>query len=143
MRIFFLTLSCLVFILACGSEKVNEESHQTPSVFSPNEDSELALLMRFMYDDMYRLRAEIKAGKHPKITFPAKELFTAEPTDENQVSSDHYHLLGKAFLAAVNQFQESDYSQLSEHYEVLVESCMSCHQYSCPGPMRRIRNLYL
>ena len=143
MRIFFLTILCASLILACGSEQVKEESKSTPSVFSPNEDSELALLMRFMYDDMDRIKSELKAGKHPRITFPASELFTAEPTDENQVSSYDYELLGKSFLAAVKQFQESDYSQLSEHYEVLVESCMSCHQYSCPGPMRRIRNLYL
>lgn len=143
MRIFFLTILCASLILACGSEQVKEESKSTPSVFSPNEDSELALLMRFMYDDMDRVKDELKAGKHPRITFPADELFTAEPTDENQVASEKYHLLGKAFLAAVKQFQDSDYSQLSEHYEVLVESCMSCHQYSCPGPMRRIRNLYL
>ena len=143
MRIFFLTILCASLILACGSEQVKEESKSTPSVFSPNEDSELALLMRFMYDDMDRIKSELKAGKHPRITFPADELFTAEPTDENQVSSYDYELLGKSFLAAVKQFQESDYSQLSEHYEVLVESCMSCHQYSCPGPMRRIRNLYL
>lgn len=143
MRTIFISLFCIGFILACGSEETNKSQRTSSSVFSPNEDSELALLMRFMFDDMDRVRSELKAGKHPIITFPAKELFSAEPTDENQVSSDHYHLLGQAFLAAVNQFQQSDYSQLSEHYEVLVESCMSCHQHSCPGPMRRIRNLYL
>ena len=145
MRIFSLTIALvlLIFFLACSGNPENATERTSPAVYSPNEDSELALLMREMYDDMYRVRESIKAGETAEISFDAEALFTAEPTDEDQVSSDRYRAMGQSFIALVNAFQNATSANIESHYSVVVESCMSCHQYSCPGPMRRIQNLYL
>nr|MBS0036881.1 hypothetical protein [Saprospiraceae bacterium] len=142
-KVISVIFSGVILLLACTSE--SHETRDSPSIpiVNPNGDSELALLMREMYDDMYRIKSKIKEGQSAKITFDEHALFTAEPTDEDQVASDQYRTMGESFIALVNAFRQATTPDLKNHYTVLVQSCMSCHQYTCPGPMRRIENLYL
>ena len=135
-------LFALVFFLACAEENIPENRMGSGSVYSPNEDSELALLMRFMYDDMERVKNELEAGRNAELKFDPEQMFTAEPTDSVQVSSDEYKAFGQTFIAAYNAFQQAGRENIKEHYGVLVQNCMVCHQSTCPGPMRRIENLY-
>ena len=144
MKIWLITLAVGAFtiLLSCVAEKPEESPKITTTVQSPNEDSELALLMRFMYDDMYRVKSELEAGKRASLEHDPKEMFTAEPTDSAQVSTESYKAFGQAYIAAYNTFHQAEQANLKEHFEVLVHSCMTCHQTTCPGPMRRIQNLY-
>ncbi|TVR83277.1 MAG: hypothetical protein EA409_03190 [Saprospirales bacterium] len=136
-------LLILFFVFACSTEEPKAKETVNTGTMFPNDDSELALLMRFMYDDMERVKKEIENGGKASIEFDPEEMFTAEPTDSAQVSTEHYKAFGKSFIAAYNAFQNANTKDLARQYSVLVQSCMTCHQSVCPGPMRRIENLYL
>lgn len=133
----------LLFAFACSTEEPKVKESAKTGIMFPNDDSELAILMRFMYEDMERVKKEIEKGRRASIEFDPEEMFTAEPTDSAQVSTDHYKAFGKSFIAAYNAFHQANTEDLARQYDVLVQSCMTCHQSVCPGPMRRIENLYL
>lgn len=151
LKLFTVIFAGVILIMACTSEAPSTSKSPSSTIVNPNGDSDLALLMREMYDDMYRIKGKIKEGQSAEITFDAEALFTArvpnliggEPTDEDQVATDHYRAMGDSFIALVNAFRQAAEPELKNHYTVLVESCMACHQNTCPGPMRRIQNLYL
>ena len=114
-----------------------------PKSLNPNGDSELAVLMRNMFDDGMVTRQQIIDGNVPEINVPYTHIHTAKPTEEGKTSSTEYMLFAKAYEAAVERFKAADPSMRVEAYQTMINTCMNCHQKVCPGPMVRIKKLYL
>ena len=53
-------------MLAC-TDYNSPEKREVPAVINPNGDSELALLMRDMFEDGMRLKEQIAKGEQPDI----------------------------------------------------------------------------
>jgi muramidase (phage lysozyme) len=110
---------------------------------NPNGDSELALLMRDMFDDGLRLKQDIQNGKLPKVMEKFKNIHTAIPTEDGKTDTDIYKAFAESYLNALENLTEADESNAVKKYNFMVDNCMNCHNAICPGPTVRIKQLYI
>ena len=110
----------------------------------PNRDpgvTELAAIMRYIYDSMKARRNDLIAGK------PAKQLTAlsdfskiscAWPTDADTRSP-----IFDSFARA-NQLQIKHHEETPniDTFNAVVSGCLSCHQQYCPGPIGAIEGLF-
>jgi hypothetical protein len=112
-------------------------------IFNPNGDSELALLMRDMYDDGMVTKQEMLQGKQPEVRVKYHQIHTAKATEPEKVANPNYNAFALAYENAVKSFLESDATYRAESYQAMINTCLNCHQTMCPGPTRKIKHLYL
>ncbi|MBK9982006.1 MAG: hypothetical protein IPP15_06190 [Saprospiraceae bacterium] len=129
-----LFIAPLCFI-SCSNGKVKS--------LNPNGDSELALLMRSMYDDGMLTKQALLEGKAPVVNVKYHQLHTAKATEPEKVATPNYDAFANAYEASVKSFLESDTASRIESYHSMVNACMNCHQKICPGPTVRIKHLFL
>jgi len=146
-RILFIAI--VVFIGGCGTSNTNgdqsiNESEIQVSDANPNGDSELALLMRQLFVDGETIKKKIQMDEGT-ITEDYIELIekchTAIPTDPDvktsQFTSFNTILLNEA------RFLLDNPDDNKENFNQVVNKCMQCHEVFCPGPMKRIKKLYI
>lgn len=132
----------LLFSHAC-THSGNEEKCSAPTPLNPNGDSELALLMREMFEDAMRMKSQIKAGEQPEVLHRFAAIHTAEATEPEKASSTDFQVFAQSYLQTLQAMQNAAPGDANALYHNLVESCMNCHRAMCPGPMVRIKKLYL
>ncbi len=138
MRVLF----CLIAV-ACWSS-CNESQQMEPVAerpINPNGDSELALLMREMFEDGERIKAQVERGEQPTGLRDFAVIHAAIPTDST-VKGPVFTAFAEAYLESVRQLEASDSSSVFR-FNRMVDQCMNCHSEFCPGPKKRIRKLYL
>ncbi len=135
----------LVFTLFASSctNQGKEEACATLAPINPNGDSELALLMREMFDNAMEIKKQVKNGEKPRFQVKFEAIHSATSTDPKDAQSEKYAIFAQSFSAALEQLKNSSPDDLEQKYRGFVESCMNCHQVMCPGPMVRIKKLYL
>jgi hypothetical protein len=140
----FSVICCLIFALSCSGTKEPQPTYTiSEAPVNPNGDSELALLMREMFEDAERMKEEIKAGKTPKVLKAFEEIYSAKATEPEKAESPIYHSYAQTYLASLNALKNADSAQAAELFHDMVNNCMSCHKAMCPGPTVRIQKLYL
>ncbi|HSF87875.1 MAG TPA: hypothetical protein VLA46_00565 [Saprospiraceae bacterium] len=130
----FLTGIMLTVGTSCGDK---------PKSLNPNGDSELALLMREMHTDGMKTKQQLLDGKTPDISVKYEKLFTAKATEPAKVATPEYTAYATIYETAVKNFLERRGNNQVEAYTTMVDACMNCHQQICPGPMVKIKKLYL
>ena len=144
-------LGCLFtasFFVACNQEdKPIEETTQKEEikedVWQPEmvAKSELAVLMRDMWDENMLRKKQLLNGQ-PVDSFP-KSYYTvhsAVPTDP-KVKTDIYASFADLYLAQMQQVNEAPDSIKVKAFNVMVETCITCHTEYCPGPIPTIKKL--
>ncbi len=132
LAIVFITHFCFI---SCSNGNVKS--------LNPNGDSELALLMRAMYEDGMRTKQQLLDGKPPVVNVKYHQLHTTKATEPEKVATPNYTAFANAYESSVNSFLESDETNRAESYHSMVNACMNCHQTICPGPTVRIKHLFL
>ncbi|MCS6796388.1 MAG: hypothetical protein NZ516_10555 [Raineya sp.] len=114
----------------------------TDSTLYPNGGSELAILMREMYDDMDSVKKLVLRGELPMdLREKFAYLHSATPTDSD-TKHENYPDMAKAFMDNLNRFyEEKDKEKRLKLYKVVVQSCISCHQTHCTGVVKKIKKL--
>jgi len=142
-QIVFGLLVLFVLGVACSEEKT-----ETPEVdkliqqpINPNGDSELALLMRAMEEEVKRIKEQVAKGEPITITLNHEEILTAHATEPKKAASPEYKAFAAAYLQAIEALKTATPGQSTSIYDQMINSCMSCHQAVCPGPMMRIKKL--
>ncbi|HFA48164.1 MAG TPA: hypothetical protein ENJ95_04010 [Bacteroidetes bacterium] len=132
----------LLFGLACTSGSKTECA--APAPLNPNGDSELSLLMREMFDDAMRMKEQIIAGEKPEVLKRFEKIHSSEATQPEKVNTEKFKVFADSYLAALAALKNAEAGSESERkFHGMVESCMNCHRSICPGPMVRIKKLYL
>lgn len=143
-KTYIVAMLLVFFVLALSCSQVN---NKVPGAVlqpvNPNGDSELALLMRAMFDEGMTMKEEVLAGKIPKSLLEYEKIHTATATEPEKAASPAYKAYSDQFLSVVKQLKTSDEEQVEHFYTQLVHSCMGCHQAMCPGPMVKIKKMYL
>ena len=103
----------------------------------PNEMSEMALSMRTMVDKLKQAKKEIELGVTPNLSI--EDFKNAHFTDSS-FQKEGFNPMADALLIAAKNFDESP-SVFS--YEIVINTCRSCHEYMCPGPLEMINTLDL
>ena len=144
MRYFTLlfVLSSLYWGLTCTSPAQDEAKVCKAAPINPNGDTELALLMREMYEDMARMKKQIANGEKPTSDLDYQKMFTVEATQPEKQNSDIFRTMGTYHMEVLKQLKAASAEEAPVLFESVVESCMSCHHNLCPGPMVRIKKLY-
>lgn len=133
----FFAIALLVLFSHCRNTSENDKS------LNPNGDSELALLMRMMADSTASLKEIVKQGKLPE-RFPEAflKIHSAIPTDPT-VKTPEFEAFAASYVEGLNQLYNSSPDDIRINYNSLVQRCVNCHQASCPGPVKRIKKLFL
>jgi hypothetical protein len=117
--------------------------NESTRVINPNGDSELALLMREMFDDGMRTKQKVLDGQMPAITCDYRGIHTAEATQPEKAASEEFKSFAKAYEVSASEFLMSDPEMMADNYQTMVTACMNCHKAVCPGPMVKIKKMYL
>jgi len=144
-------LGCFLasFFFACNSEPTNvtEEASCEKEIVpdnSPNDDSELALLMRKLYLDADSIKQLIVTNKgtiSDEFITELEIVHSAIPTDLS-VKTPEFDAFNKSLISQAKALKESAENQ-TEGFNQLVNSCVACHQSFCPGPIKRIKKLII
>ncbi len=126
-----------IYFLACATDAKSQKP------LNPNGDSELSLLMRAMFEDGMKMKAQIEKGKKPKVSIDVKQIHTAEATDPERQKIPQFDVFAQTFVQAVEALQQAEPEEAKKYYNGMVNACMNCHQYICPGPTVKIKKLYL
>lgn len=146
--IFLVSVVCAIFLSQCQQSKPEEPektekgaSCSTKKPLNPNGDSELALLMREMYDSSASLKVSIEKGILPS-DFPKQflKIHSAKPTDPT-VKTEAFEALAKDYLSGLKNLYASPKEELTKNYNLSVQKCINCHEAFCPGPIQKIVRL--
>jgi len=124
-----------LIISSCGKKDVKP--------LNPNGDSELALLMRAMHENGMDVKQQLLSGEQPEITVDCQRLHTAKATEPEKVANPVYTGYAKAYEDAVKSFSQEYNADRAGSYQSMVDACMNCHREVCPGPMVKIKKMYL
>jgi CRISPR/Cas system CSM-associated protein Csm2 small subunit len=139
-------LICISIFFACTQASKEEKNVAAPkkevkAPLNPNGDSELALLMRGMYEEAERIKKQVKQGEEVTVELDHMKILSAHATEPEKAASAEFKGFAKLYLARLEELKTADGEAKEVVYKSLVESCMSCHQVLCPGPMVRIKKL--
>jgi hypothetical protein len=110
---------------------------------NPNGDSELALLMRDMHTNGMEVKQQILNGEKPDVKVDCERLFTAKATEPEKVANPLYKGYATAYEDAVKSLENEFNADPIGSYKTMVDACMNCHREVCPGPMVKIKRMYL
>lgn len=105
--------------------------------------SELALLMRGMAVFMDSSRTHVVNGQD-RLPYPEqfKRMKTATPT-EGMVDHAVFDPFADHFLTTLDAFYKAKKKHRAQAYNALVQACANCHMQVCPGPLVRIKKMYV
>ena len=111
------------------------------STFQASE-SPLSKLMREMSSDMKKLKASTVEGKvYTKWGKSYDKIKTAKPSADSK-KGEHFEEYANVFLAQVERTKQAKTIEtLKPAYNILVQSCIRCHETYCPGPITMLKKL--
>ena len=146
MKLFTISASLiLLFSFFCCVTEPTSVDTSGPVIMptNPNGDSELALLMRDMYDNGMKVKAKIQQREIPELLLEFEKIHTAKATEPEKAASPEYKVHALSYLQAVESLKKAQADHLEVLYANMVDACMNCHRALCPGPMVRINKMYL
>lgn len=134
-------LKSVLFFSLLLSIACNQRNSSAP--LNPNGDSELALLMRAMAEDGERMKEHILSGKMPKPTADYEKLLTAEATEPEKMTTPEYEAFAQSYIQIMEAMNRGQKEHADLLYKNMVDVCINCHRAVCPGPVTRIKKLYV
>lgn len=140
-------LSMVFFAVACNEPAPAEEpavegqSAVQEEIIMP-ESSELALLMRKMFDENMAMKQGILNGELP-TSFPEEFLaiHSSNATEPEKIT-EAYHAMADAYLESVKNVVAADQEHSVTAFNNMVTSCINCHKtVACMGPIPKIKQL--
>ncbi len=125
-----LVIICLLLLVYSCQQSTKVQNY-------PNEMSEMALSMRNMVDKLKQAKKDIEHGVLPNLSI--EDFKNAHFTDSS-FQKEGFNPMADALLLAAKNFDE--YPSV-DNYEIVVNTCRSCHEYMCPGPLEMINTLEL
>ncbi len=140
-------IACLLLLLAlcisCSEKEKACAPVDTPTTqaLNPNGDSELALLMRAMFDEAVQIKRQVANEEPISLKIDYEKILTAHATEPEKAASVQYQAFAKSYLQSIKDLQSASPAQGEAFYLNMVENCMTCHKALCPGPMVVIKKL--
>ncbi len=134
----FILLSFTILLLSnCANKQSCDKPKYTMAI-----DSELTLLMRDMYNYYDSVKSEVVDGSLDEDIKTFTEIHKAVATSPEKTLSPLYQAFATNYIQSVNHINQSDKNR-KDAFNLMVDNCMNCHQQMCPGPMVRIKKLYI
>lgn len=126
-------------ILAC----TEKEKEVKGNFVNPNGETELAAFMKSIHDETALAKEACLKGEKYTFTTEEQTIFTSDAADPDKVASERYQMFGQAYLNSLNAYKKAANTDLEDSYNQMVGACENCHQALCPGPLVRVKRLYL
>jgi len=106
--------------------------------------SELALMMREMAIHADSVKAAVgRGGALPPYPKAFRNMMKAEPTAGMHIDAITFPTFGKDYLTKLDRLHKVKKEDHQQAYNALVQSCANCHGSHCPGPLMRIKKMYI
>lgn len=125
--------------LSCSQNAPSRDVKTRP--INPNGDSELALLMRNMFEESDSLKNLVLDGKNLSGLQKFEDIHSAVPTDPD-VTGPVFEAFAQNYIESIKALETSDSSAIF-NFNNMIDQCMNCHTEFCPGPKKRIKQLYI
>ncbi len=135
--VFALFLFAIVVLPNCAEKPSCDKPTYTMAV-----DSELTLLMREMFLYYEDIKENIVEGSLTEDIKIFTDIHKAVATTPEKTTSPLYQAMATNYTQAVKDLNKTKDSK-KDLFNLMVDNCMSCHQQMCPGPMVRIKKLYI
>lgn len=101
--------------------------------------SELALLMRGMYDNMKLAGEYLEKGEvvPDSLLTGYETITTATATNPDEIGPK-FQGFAKGWLMEVETMKSN---QTQDNYNAIMNACVNCHKSYCPGPIPKIKKL--
>lgn len=131
--LFFLTVGC--------STKQKDFSNKKD--FTMYKQSEMSALMLKMYEKNKENKKMILEGKMPK-NFPEEflKIHTAKLTDSGD-RTESFNAFSNLYLNTLKEVFNAPKEDLILRHNNVVNTCISCHQTTCLGPIPKIKKLLI
>lgn len=107
------------------------------------KQSEMSALMLQMFEENAALKQKILNGEDiSEFSKDYEKIHTAVLTDPND-RTPQFNAFSDIYLSNQKIIFETDQDSLKDKFNQTVNSCIACHQVSCPGPIPRIKKLYI
>lgn len=107
------------------------------------QQSEMSALMLKMYEENEKIKKSILNGsdlsEFPKDFLKIHTATLTDPADR----TEEFNAYSNIFLNNQKIIFEVDKDSVKEQFNQTINSCISCHQLACPGPIPRIKKLYI
>lgn len=97
--------------------------------------------MRDMFEESDSLKQLVKEGKQLSGLRKFEDIHSAIPTDSD-ASGPVFEAFAESYVNSIKALETSDSSTVF-NFNNMVTQCMNCHTEFCPGPKKRIKQLYL
>ena len=138
---------CFAFgLFSCSQEEKISKEKEVDNVEEKNvPDLHLRKMMRFMFNDMTVNREKILNGdKEMHFSFDYSTMPYAEATTPENKGKLSYEANMLKFIELQKQLAESRDNLKSAHlFNDMRETCISCHQEYCIGPLRKIDKILI
>lgn len=139
MRKILVFILLLVAFQSCNLKKENKKT-QAPIMYKP---SEMALLMRGMYEFNNVLKTQI-INKDSLLPFPEEfvNIHSAVLTDKFE-RNDEFDSLSKKYLLYQKAIYTSRSDSTAYFFNQSIQTCVTCHEPRCTGPIPKIKKLLI
>jgi hypothetical protein len=130
----------IVFMMSCNKNPSQSSEGEKPEMY---KTSELAQLMRQMYQDNDSIKAKLLRGEWPD-SLPSyfASIHTAKATTPSDINAT-FKALADDYLHRFDSLKNASPAVRIDAYNHLVSGCISCHQVYCNGPIPKIQKLYI
>jgi len=138
-------LGCLSTTAPSASAVQDTTAAATPAPQGLKPPSELALLMRDMVRFSDSTKAHLQRGAD-LLPYPGDfvRIHTATPTD-GRIDMDRatFDSFADHYLAQVKALYDAQPADRQRVFNATLNGCTNCHTVVCPGPMMKIKKMYV
>lgn len=140
----FLLVVLFTFFYSCNNViEVKKDKVSEPKTFVTYQFSPMASLMERMYAESLLLKEQVihQKGNFVISTDFLKQLETAALTVPSD--RDAFFEIELQNFTEVYSALEAQEEITKDAYNAMIQSCLSCHQVKCTGPIERIKKLII
>jgi hypothetical protein len=130
---------CCFLLINCNKKQA---ICKKPKQFEMYQASEMALLMEQMYVENAQLKKRIlnheKIGKFPEFF---NTIYTSNFTDSTD--NDAFFKENAKLYITTQKLIYEDSIHAKTNFNNMVNTCITCHEQKCGGPIVKIKKLYL
>jgi hypothetical protein len=136
-------LLVMMTVAACLSHRPEVATDVPATSDGLDEASELALLMRSMAAHADSVKAALKRDAKLPPAPDADRLMTATPTEGMHIDPITYPTFSADYVKKLDALYKAPKKERAQAYNALIQSCANCHGVHCPGPLMRIKKMYV
>jgi cytochrome c553 len=134
-------LLLLITLVACLAQR--PATTEAQSTTDQEGASELAMLMRTMASHTDSVKAALKRDAKLPPKPDVSRILSATPTEGMHIDPITYPTFSADYVKHLDALYKAPKKERPKAYNALVQSCANCHGVHCPGPLMRIKKMYV